>query len=128
MVFMPGEVQAAVDKTNPICIATVNEDGVPNIVYVGFLKYLDDRTIVIADNKFDKTRSNILMNKKLAFVVLDPETRKAYQIKGTAEYVTEGKRFEEVRDWVTSKRPDLKPKGAVYLTPDEIYCGAEKIA
>jgi len=128
MVSMPEEVRAAIAKTNPVCIATVSEESVPNIVYVGFLKYLDDRTIVIADNKFDKTRRNILANGKLAVVVLDPDTRKAYQVKGTAEYITEGKRFEEVRNWVTSKRPDLTPKGAVYVTPEEIYCGAGKIA
>ncbi len=128
MVIIPEEVKVAIEKTNPVCIATANNEGVVNIVYVGFLKVFDDSTVVIADNKFVKTKENLLANKNLSFVVLDSDTRKAYQLKGKINYFFDGEKFDFVYDWVQAKRPDIFPKGAVYLTVEEIYCGSEKIA
>ncbi len=68
----------------------------PNVIFVSFLKYLDDETIVIADNKFSKTRTNIDNNPNLSFVVLDADTKKSYQIKGSVEYLTEGDIYQPV--------------------------------
>ena len=79
MVKIPQEVKIAIDKTNPICIATVNNEYIPNIIYVTFLKCKSDTTVVIADNKLEKTKNNILSNSNLSFVVFDPETKKSYQ-------------------------------------------------
>ena len=122
------EVITALKKTSPICIATSDKNGVPNINYVSFLKEYDDETIVLADNKYFKTLNNLKTNPVLSFVVLDPDAKKAYQVKGKIEYITEGEKFDYTVEWVKSKRPDLTPKGAVFMTVDEIYCGAEKLA
>ena len=127
MMKMPEEVKIAIDKTNPICIATVNNELIPNIIYVTFLKYINDTTVVIADNKLVKTKNNILSNSNLSFVVLDPETKKSYQLKGKTEYIQEGKKYQDVLNWVQEKRPDLHPKGALYITIDEIFSGDKKI-
>lgn len=128
MVSIPEEVKAAIDKTSPVCIATADNEGNPNIVYVKFLKYINDTTVVIADNKFVKTKKNIDANGNLAFVVLDNDTRKAYQLKGKVDYVTEGERYQDVVNWVKSVKPDMQPNAGVYLNITEIFCGAEKIA
>lgn len=128
MVKIPEEVKIAIDKTKPICIATVNDESIPNIIYVTFLKYINDTTVVVADNKLAKTKSNILSNSNLAFVVLDPDTRKAYQLKGKVDYIEEGEKYQSVYDWVQEQRPDLRPKGALYVTITEIFCGDQKIA
>ena len=122
------EVKTAIEKTSPVCICTSSRGGVPNIVYVTFLKPFDDETIVIADNKFCKTLENLKENPVLSFVVLDKDVKKAYQVKGKVEYVTEGEKYDYTFNWVQGKRPDLKPKGAAFLSVDEIYCGAEKLA
>lgn len=127
MMKIPEEVKIAIDKTNPICIATVNNEYIPNIIYVTFLKYIDDTTVVIADNKLVKTKNNIFSNSNLSFVVLDPETKKSYQLKGKTEYIQEGKKYQDVLNWVQEKRPDLRPKGALYVTIDEIFSGSKKI-
>lgn len=127
MMKIPEEVKIAIDKTNPICIATVNNEYIPNIIYVAFLKYINDTTVVIADNKLVKTKNNILSNSNLSFVVLDPETKKSYQLKGKTEYIQEGKKYQDVLNWVQEKRPDLRPKGALYVTIDEIFSGSKKI-
>ena len=121
------EVITALKKTSPICIATSTKDGVPNINYVTFLKEYDDETIVVADNKLFKTLKNIQSNPVLSFVVLDPDAKKAYQVKGKIKYITEGEKYDYTLKWVQGKRPDLTPKGAVFMTVDEIYCGAEKL-
>jgi len=127
MIKIPEEVKIAIDKTNPICVATVNSEYIPNIIYVTFLKYINDTTVVIADNKLVKTKNNVLSNFNLSFVVLDPETKKSYQLKGKTEYIQEGKKYQDVFNWVQEKRPDLHPKGALYVTIEEIFSGDKKI-
>lgn len=128
MIKIPEEVKIAIDKTSPVCVATVNNEYIPNIIYVTFLKYINDTTVVIADNKLVKTKQNILANSNLSFVVLDPDTKKAYQLRGKAEYLQEGEKYQYVFNWVHEKRPDLSPKGAVYITITEIFSGDKKIA
>ena len=128
MIKIPQEVKTAIDKTNPTCVATANTASTPNIIYVTFLKYISDTTVVIADNKLAKTKNNILDNPNLAFVVLDPDTKKSYQLKGKVEYIQEGEKYQDVFNWVQEIRPDLRPKGALYITITEIYSGDQKIA
>ena len=122
------EVKTALEKTSPVCICTSTKEGIPNIVYVTFIKVYDDETIVIADNKFSKTLENIKSNPVLSFVVLDKDVKKAYQVKGKVEYITEGEKYDYAFKWVNEKRPDLSPKGAAFLSVDEIYSGAEKLS
>ena len=124
---LPLEVLTAIEKTVPTCIATASSKGVPNIVYVTYIKALDGNTLVVADNKFEKTRANLNENPRLSVVVLDKDTKKSYQIKCTAECVTEGKRFTDVVDWVHVKHPQLEPRAAFYLAVDQVYAGAERL-
>jgi uncharacterized protein len=128
MVKLPEEVKNAIDKAATSCIATADNNAVSNVVYVTYLKYLDDETIVIADNQFHKTRANIDNNPKLACVVLDSDTRKAYQIKGIVKVISEGEEYQSVVEWVHINHPHLTPKAAVYLQVEEVYCGSERIA
>ena len=127
MMKIPKEVKTAIDKTKPTCVATVNSEYIPNIIYVAFLKYINDTTVVIADNKLAKTKNNVLSNSNLSFVVLDPETKKSYQLKGKVEYVQNGEKYQDVVKWVQEKRPDIQPKGALYVTIEEIFSGDKKI-
>lgn len=71
MAILPEEVKIAINKAATACVATVDSNAVSNVVYVSYLKYQDDETVIIADNKFSKTRENLNNNPKLAFVVLD---------------------------------------------------------
>ena len=122
------EVLKAVEKTMPTCIASASSDGIPNIVYVTYIKAVDNETLVVADNKFEKTRKNLDENPRLSVVVLDPDTKKAYQIKCRSECVTGGDRYNQVVDWVHINHPQMTPKAAFYLKVDEVYCGAERLA
>ena len=81
MARITDEVFTALKKTAPTCIATASPEGIPNLVYVTYIKAVDDETLVVADNKFDKTRKNLDTNPVMSVAVLDPDTRKAYQLK-----------------------------------------------
>lgn len=128
MAKLTPEAKTAISKTNPICIATSGKNGIPNIIYMTYLKVIDDETVVIADNKFDKTGKNLDENPIAAFVALDSDTKKAYQVKGRVKCVTEGKLFDEVVEWVHVKHPQMTPKAAFYMQVEELYCGAERLA
>ena len=127
MVKLPKEVKTAIDKAVNVCVATVDKNAVTNVVYVSYLKYQDDETIVIADNKFSKTRENLNNQPKLSFVVLDTDTKKSYQVKGTVTAYFEGKQYQSVVDWVHIKKPEITPFAALYVNVEEVFCGSEKI-
>ncbi|MGZ8153269.1 MAG: pyridoxamine 5'-phosphate oxidase family protein [Methylovulum sp.] len=128
MAKLPNEVMTAIDKAATACVATADKNAIANVVYVTYLKYLDDETVVIADNKFLKTRENLDNNPKLAFVVLDADTKKSYQVKGTVTFYTAGDKYQSVVDWVHVNHPQMTPKAAIYLQVEDVYCGAEKLA
>ena len=117
-------VKKAITKQDVFPVATANQDRIPNVVYIKYLKVVDDQTILIADNYLNKTRNNILNNGKIAFAVRDEE-KGSYQIKGIAKRLTEGAMFDEVQKWVPDKLPRV---AAVIMHIEEIYNGAERIS
>jgi len=124
MAQLPEAVKKAISKQEIFPVATSNQDLIPNVVYIKYLKFIDDETILIADNYLDKTRDNILSNGKIAFAVRDEE-KGSFQIKGTAERQTEGDMFDEVQKWVPEKLPRV---AAIVMCVKDIYNGAERIS
>ncbi len=124
MVQLTDEVKKAISKQNTFPVATSSQEGIPNVAYISYLKVIDDQTVLIADNFLHKTRDNILNNGKIAFTVLDEE-KGSFQIKGTAERLTEGAMFDEVQKWVSD---DLPKVAAVVMHIEDIYNGAECIS
>lgn len=124
MIKLPETVKKAILKQDVFPVATSNQDKTPNVAYIKYLKVMDDQTVLIADNYLDKTRKNILNNRKVAFVVLDNE-KGSYQIKGTAERIEKGLLFDEVQKWVPEKLPRV---AAIVMKIEEIYNGATKIS
>ena len=127
MAKLTDEIRIAIEKTQPTCLATSDPSGVPNLIYVSYIRIVNEETLVVADNKFEKTRKNLDSNPRMSVTVLDPDTRKAFQLKCITECVTEGHRYNEIVDWVHEKHPDMTPKAAFYLKIDEIYSGADKL-
>ena len=124
MVQIPDAVKQAIEKQDVYCVATCDDKFTPNVVYIKFLKVVDDQTILIADNYLNKTRDNVENNGKVSFVVLDDE-KGSYQVKGTAQRLTEGPMFDEVQTWCPEKLPR---EAAVVMKVEEIYNGAKSIA
>ena len=124
MAQLPDAVKKAISKQEISPVATSNQNQIPNVVYIAYLKVIDDQTVLIADNYLNKTRDNILSNGKITFAVRD-EGKGSFQIKGTAERLTEGDMFDEVQKWVPDKLPRV---AAVIMHIEEIYNGAERIS
>ena len=90
MVKMPSEVRETLEKQKPVPIATASKAGVPNVVFIGAMKILDDETILIADNFFYKTAANLKENPQVSLLCYSSETKKSFQIKGQGRSPHEG--------------------------------------
>jgi uncharacterized protein len=125
MAALPKVVIDAWDSRKaPAIFATVDEDGTPNVIYVGCLGRHGDDTLVVADNYFVKTRRNIKAGSNGAFLFMGNDG-KSYQVKGSIEYHTEGPLFDEMRSWAPEQHPR---HAAVALKVEAAYTGAEKLA
>jgi hypothetical protein len=111
------------EKVPTAVLATATADGEPNAVPVGAKKIIDDETVLISDQFFNKTIANLKSNARAA--VSFWEGREGYQLKGRVTIETSGKRFEETARWIEEKGNQvgfpLKSKGAVILKIEEIY-------
>jgi len=124
MASLPTDVREAwQDRNGPVVLATVNSDGVPNIIYASCVGVFGDDRLVVADNYFDKTRKNLQAGGKGAILFLT-NAGKAYQVKGTLEYHTDGEVFDDMKTWNPPEHPG---NAAAALRIEEIYSGAEKL-
>ena len=66
-------------------------NGEPNVVPVAFKDVTPDGKLVVGDVFLDTTLKNLAAsNGKIAISVYDAQNLEGYQVKGTAQYVTEG--------------------------------------
>jgi predicted pyridoxine 5'-phosphate oxidase superfamily flavin-nucleotide-binding protein len=114
--------QAWEQREGPIVLATVDTAGTPNVIYATCVRRFDD-TWVVADNYFNKTRANILSGSEGALLFITKEG-KSYQIKGRIEYHTEGKIFEEMKQWNPTRLPG---HAAAALKVEHVFAGGEQI-
>jgi predicted pyridoxine 5'-phosphate oxidase superfamily flavin-nucleotide-binding protein len=121
MVKMPPEVRETLEKQKPVPIATASKGGVPNVVFVGLLKILDDETLMIADNFFYKTAANLKENPQISILCYSSETKKSFQIKGRAEVHVKDKVHDDMIRWVHGINNKLPAKSAVIVKIEEIY-------
>ena len=122
---MPEVVKKAWEKREgPVTLATVDGDGVPNIIYVTCVSLYGDERLVVADNYFDNTRKNIKAGSKGAALFITTD-KKAYQLKGSLEYHGAGPVFDDMKKWNPPTHPG---HGAAALVVDEVYSGAKRLA
>jgi predicted pyridoxine 5'-phosphate oxidase superfamily flavin-nucleotide-binding protein len=121
LVKMPTEVKEVLAKQKPVPIATATKDGTPNVVFINFMKILDDETLLLSDNFFLKTAANLSENPRISLLCYDAESTKSYQIKGSAKVHKAGPVFEEMRKWVHGVNPKLPAKAAVVVKVEAVY-------
>ena len=121
---LPEEIIKAWENREQIgVLATVDEKGVPNAVYVGCMGLYENWQFVVADNYFDKTRKNIL-NKSKGTLLFKTKEGKSYQVKGTFSYEKQGKLFDYMKSINPTKHPG---HAAAILNLEEAYSGARKL-
>ena len=122
MAKLPADVRTAMEQQKEFPIATASTTGVPNLIYMTYVKVVDDETILLADNYWHKTRQNLQSNPQAAVAVRDEKG--SFQIKGRTEWLTSGPLFDEMQSWV----PDTHPRTAVgVLHVEEVYRGSTRL-
>ena len=96
--------------------------GEPNVVPVAFKDVTDDGKLVVGDVFLETTLNNLKADDgSIAISVYSAENLEGYQIKGTAEYVTEGKVVETFKAMVESMfHGAATAKGALIITPEKV--------
>ena len=121
---IPEEVSKAWDKREgPVVFTTVDKEGIPNSIYATCVSKYNAGTIVVADNYFDKTKTNIFSGS-LGSILFITDDKKSYQIKGSIKYYTEGDVFDDMKKWNPEKHPGY---AAASLEIKEIYSGSKKL-
>jgi predicted pyridoxine 5'-phosphate oxidase superfamily flavin-nucleotide-binding protein len=123
--MLPEEVASAwLEREGPLVLTTVDDNGMPNAIYIGVAKMITDGRLAVADNYFYKTIANI-RSKCKASILFITKNRKSYQIKGRIDYHSEGPLYEEMLTWADPKHPR---KGVAVMNPEEVYKGKERLA
>lgn len=94
----------------------------PNVVPVGFKDVTEDGKLTVGDVFLETTLKNLEVSGwKVAISVFDAQTMEGYQIKGTAEYVTEGPVVDGYKA-IAEKlfKGKMTAKGALVITPEKV--------
>lgn len=97
-------------------------NGEPNVVPVAFKDVTPEGKLVVGDVFLDTTLKNLSANGgKIAISVYDAKSLEGYQIKGTAEYVTEGEVVKTFKAMVEQMfTGGATAKGALIITPEKV--------
>ncbi|MGN1350735.1 MAG: pyridoxamine 5'-phosphate oxidase family protein [Anaerovoracaceae bacterium] len=97
-------------------------DGEPNVVPVAFKSVTEDGRLAVGDVFLETTLRNIRENGgRIAVSVYDPSHLEGYQIKGTAEYLTEGEIVDNFKAAVEKMfNGTASAKGALIITPEKV--------
>lgn len=97
-------------------------NGEPNVVPVAFKDVTDDGKLLVGDVFLETTLNNIQANdRKIAISVYDAKNLEGYQVKGTAEYVTEGAVVDTFKAMVEKMfNGAATAKGALIITPEKV--------
>ncbi len=100
-------------------LATASKEGTPNVVPIGAFKLLNDETLLISDQFFNKTLKNMKENPKIAISYWGDKG--GFQIKGSVTIHTNDEVFKQDVAWMKELRPNLAPKSAVIMKITEIF-------
>lgn len=97
-------------------------DGEPNVVPVAFKDVTEDGKLVVGDVFLETTLQNIKANNgRIAISAYDAQNLEGYQIKGSAEYVTEGDVVDTFKAMVEKMfNGAATAKGALIITPEKV--------
>lgn len=119
MVRLTAEIKESLSGTKLVFLATSTKDGRPNVVPIGAFRLLDDETLLISDQFFNKTLHNLKENPHLALSWWGEKG--GFQLKGTVTIHTKDEVFRQDVAWMKGLRPTLVPKSAIVLKISEVY-------
>lgn len=120
MIKITEELKTLIEE-NALGFATVDENGGPHCIAVGCVKVVSENQILITDDYIVETTKNIQKNPNVALAVWNKGWREdcvGFELKGAAEYFTEGKWYE-----IMKQNPETEGeprKGAIVVTIEKI--------
>lgn len=116
--MLPDNVKKVFEE-NLWYIATGGDE--PNVVPVGFKRVCEDGRLAIGAVLLETTLENIRGNGRAAVACANPMTGEAYQIKGTAELVTQGDAYAHYQKLTEDTfKGAMQLKCAVLITPERL--------
>ena len=126
MAKLPADVQELFNTAPSMVLATADAQGQPNAAPIGRRKVIDEETVYISDQFFNKTLANLQENAQVA-VAFWGETG-AYQIHGTARYLNGGEEFAPLKQWAdeafAAAGKPIVAKGGCFIHVDALYTSA----
>lgn len=118
---MLNEAVIKVLKNNMWDLATCTKNE-PNVIPVAFKDVTREGKLIIGDVFLETTLNNLKENDgKIAISVYDGQSLEGYQIKGIAEYVTEGETVDTFKAMVEKMfNGAATAKGALVVTPTKV--------
>ena len=110
-----------VDEQSIVALATAAADGTPNVAPMFWKVWHDEATLLVLDNFMHTTKANVLATGKASVAAWDAASGTAYQLKGTAEYVTDGPYFTAGAAHMAAQKPGQQPKGVVVLHVTAVF-------
>jgi predicted pyridoxine 5'-phosphate oxidase superfamily flavin-nucleotide-binding protein len=120
MTNLPEKVVNNISAVKTVVFATVSDAGIPNVVPNQFVIVKDPETILVGDNFWHKTADN-LKRPNCNVALTSWEGYEGYQLKGIANYVTEGPDYEMMKQKIKSRNEKLPAKGCAILKVTEVY-------
>ncbi|MBU2600886.1 MAG: pyridoxamine 5'-phosphate oxidase family protein [Actinobacteria bacterium] len=109
MAQIPENVQELLRGGYNVWVASIGEDGWPNVAIKGSGALLDDEHVYFADLFSKKTRDNLLSNSRVAVGVYSADEKVAVQLKGVADMVQTGELFDKVTAQMEALQMGLPP-------------------
>jgi hypothetical protein len=122
MAALPEQVKEILSKGHNVWVATIGDDGWPNVSIKGSGALLDDEHLFFADIFSKKTRENLLSNSRVAVGIQDADAKVAVQVKGVADMVENGELFDRVAKQIADLQMGLPPiKYVVRIEVDSVW-------
>ena len=119
MVTLTDEMKESLTGTKLVFLATASNESRPNVVPIGAFRLLDDETLLISDQFFNKTLANMKENPHIALSWWGEKG--GFQFKGPVTLHTADEVFRQDVAWMKELRPNLTPKSAVIMKIAEVY-------
>ena len=102
-------------------VATVCEDGTPEIGPKRSTRVFDDQHIMFAEVTGKQTWANVMRGSRVAIAVADRDKRIGYRFVGTPEVITSGPLFDQMAEGMKKAGIPSPLKGVVKIRVERIF-------
>lgn len=107
MGILTPDAQRVVEEQRLAFVATVNEDGTPNLSPKGTIAVLDDDHLAFANIRSPGTMRNLRARPAIEVNVVDPIGRIGYRFRGTGTIVESGPRLDDLRAFYQGRAMEI---------------------